>query len=264
MKIRYLNGEKVYVEDYYGMMGIGQEWDRGDGTLQVLRHRDLIKCLNRLFKAAEESPENVGRNLWSLLHGMGLHFESGGPAKPNWEVFKKDRIVFDDPQKVKPAKQPSLHQGKRKEAPCLPEMPMDQQVQPKQNITKDTFVNLNMLYEQIDKPLNKLREKIEQAERWLGSDCISDCWLPEKEKEYIKWATEDSKEALGMISKIENIIYGFREKACQTSTRSLIPRTRIDHLNVVRGGQCKPLQRSKDDILTAAGKAFMEKERAEK
>jgi len=263
MKLRYLNGEKVYVEDYYGMMGIGQEWDRGDGTFQVLRHRDLIKCLNRLFKAAEENPENVGHDLLSLLRGMGLHFESAG-AKPNWEVFEKDRIVFDDPQKVKPVKQPSLRQGKRKAAPCLPGMPMDQQVQARQNITKDTFVNLNMLYEQIDKPLNELRERVEQAERWLRSDCINDCWLPEKEKQHIKWAIGDSKEALEMISKIENIIYGFREKACQTSTRSLIPRTRIDHLNVVRGGQCKPLQRPNDDILTPAGKAFMEKERAEK
>ena len=114
MKLRYLNGEKVYVEDYAGMMGIGQKWDRDDGTLQVLKHRELIKCLNRLFKSAEENPEAVGGDLWSLLHNMGLHFDDG-PSKPKWEIFEKDKIVFDDDDtKIKTAGEPRLYAGTSK------------------------------------------------------------------------------------------------------------------------------------------------------
>ena len=127
---------------------------------------------------------------------------------------------------------------------------------------KDTFVNLNMLYEQIDKPLNELRDRIERCDRWLESDCITDGWLPENEKQHIKCAIEESKEALEMISKIENIIYGFRKKACQAQTRKLISGMRIAHLGAIRGGLYKPMvQNANDDILTPAGMAFMEKER---
>ncbi len=114
MKLKYLNGEKVYVEEETNMMGFEREWDRWNGTLQVIRHRDLIKCLNRLFKDAEENTENVGHSLWTLLYGMGIHFDYG-PSKPKWDIFDKDKIVFDDDNaKIKTSRGPQLYTGTSK------------------------------------------------------------------------------------------------------------------------------------------------------
>jgi len=111
VKLRYLNGEKVYVDDRRSMgrcSGVSLE----RGQVGVCKHRDVIKALNSLFKRAEESPEErIPQDLWSLLFAMDRFGRKGG-QKPLWEIMDEE-AVFDDPGKVRLAKEARLRSEKR-------------------------------------------------------------------------------------------------------------------------------------------------------
>ena len=98
MKLRYLNGEKVYVHD-------GFKHD-----ISIWKHSDVVRIINGLFQQAEREPDAVGSPLFSLLYALeachvGLPFE-----KING--FRKE-IVFDDAGKIRLAKEPRLRAGKK-------------------------------------------------------------------------------------------------------------------------------------------------------
>ncbi|MCX5827663.1 MAG: hypothetical protein NTV58_06645 [Deltaproteobacteria bacterium] len=111
MKIRYLNGEKVYVDDRRSMgswSGVYSEY----GKIGVCKHRDVIRELNSLLNRAEKTPEErTHRDLWSLLYAMDRFGRKGG-QKPLWEIMDEE-AVFDDPGKVRLAKEPRPSAGKR-------------------------------------------------------------------------------------------------------------------------------------------------------
>lgn len=61
MKVRYLNGEKVYVYDY------------SESDIRIWRHRDLVRAINRVFKEVERSPDVPSAGAFSLgdaLYGL--------------------------------------------------------------------------------------------------------------------------------------------------------------------------------------------------
>ncbi len=63
MELRYINGEKVYVEDFWHIGLLDSEWTNKDGTIQVVRHREIISTLNKLFERAEETPDKLPDDL---------------------------------------------------------------------------------------------------------------------------------------------------------------------------------------------------------
>lgn len=99
MKLRYMNGEKVYVDQ-----GCGFDPNARvclfDGNIQILKHKELVRALNSLFKDAEEKPDDVCFDLWNLIYHLNL---SGKPGThhPNVETLKEYAIKFDDPRKVR-------------------------------------------------------------------------------------------------------------------------------------------------------------------
>lgn len=113
MKLRYMNGEKVYVEEKNDMggtsIGINSGWNFWDDTVQVCKHRDIVLALNRLFKQAEEMPEEVNHSLWNLIYSMNRHFDKA--YRVPIEIIDKEVVKFDDPQKVKKVRTPRLFTG---------------------------------------------------------------------------------------------------------------------------------------------------------
>jgi len=109
MKVKYINGKKVYVEDENGMAGMASNWSRWDDTIQVCKHRDVIHALNRLFKQAEDNPEEVNHSLWNLIHSMNLHFDI--PFRVPVEIINKEITEYDDFKKIPRKKEPRLYVG---------------------------------------------------------------------------------------------------------------------------------------------------------
>lgn len=93
MKIAYLNGEKVYV--------VGEERDRllyglAGNEIRILKHRDFVNFLNGVLEGAEDyTTLNVFLSM--VKHSM-------------WSEAKNGAVCFDDPQRIKRAKQAKLKQ----------------------------------------------------------------------------------------------------------------------------------------------------------
>jgi hypothetical protein len=106
-----MNGEKVYV-DTCGHMDPKSRVSFFDGNIQILKHRELVRALNSLFKDAEEYPNDVQFDLSNLIYLLNLS-EARGTHHPKVETVKEDAVKFDDPRKVKIVKQSKLQQGKQ-------------------------------------------------------------------------------------------------------------------------------------------------------
>ena len=109
MKLAYLKGEKVYIEEGSGGLGVGQVQKNYDQVV-ICKHRDVVRILNSLFKHAEENPENVGP-LSSIISAISIYFYWVGNSK-EWrlplEVMNEEELNFDDPQKIKKVREPRL------------------------------------------------------------------------------------------------------------------------------------------------------------
>lgn len=104
MKIRYLNGEKVYVHDVL----------KHDTT--IYSHRQAIKILNDIFKKAADCPEGCehkDRRLFFLLHAMTTFMDLKTQRIDQFE----EELVFDNDNEKK-RKVPRLHIGLKKRDHC--------------------------------------------------------------------------------------------------------------------------------------------------
>ncbi len=111
MKLRYLNGEKVYVKkeclrgppDEFGMTF-------HDG-LKIIRHRDVVRILNRVFQEAEAQSEDIDMALYCVIASIEDHTkgESWGLQS---EVVEESKVVFDNLGSIRLAKAPRLRIGK--------------------------------------------------------------------------------------------------------------------------------------------------------
>ena len=109
MKLRYLDGEKVYVRKK-SMTGAPDEFGATFyDALQIFRHRDVVKAINRLFKEAEKESENVSMALYSIISRLADYYESRGLAPV---IVPQERVIFDGPGKIRLAKEPRLRAGK--------------------------------------------------------------------------------------------------------------------------------------------------------
>jgi len=103
---------------------------------------------------------------------------------------------------------------------------------------RDTFVNLDLLYEQLDKPLEELDTKVFWAKRWLDEEYASSQWIPARVERNIDRSMQESQEALSLISEIKEILAQFKkdslEKPERISCESSSPR--IKHMKVIMGG----------------------------
>ncbi|MEI6315854.1 MAG: hypothetical protein WCO89_13355 [Syntrophus sp. (in: bacteria)] len=120
MKLRYMNGEKVYVEDYWPL-GRDSGWDYKACTLQVVRHREIISALNRLFERAEETPDKLPDDLVGISGVLRCVLNCKSEWNAPIEILDAKTTKFDDPRKVKLAqrlKQAKLHQEIQVDAEC--------------------------------------------------------------------------------------------------------------------------------------------------
>ncbi len=104
MKIRYLNGEKVYVHDVL----------KHDTT--IYSHRQAIKILNDIFKKATDCPEGCEHKddrLFFLLHAMTTFMGLKSERIDQYE----EEIVFDNDNEKK-RKVPRLRIGLKKRDHC--------------------------------------------------------------------------------------------------------------------------------------------------
>lgn len=131
-------------------------------------------------------------------------------------------------------------------------------------MTKDTFVNLNLFYEEIIDPLNDLETKVIWAKGWLNDECFNNCWISKDAKIKINYSIQESEKALGLISEIQKILLEFNKKGSRKSARVPQQNPRISHMKVIRGGLYKPPEVTITGILSGAGRAWTKKYRKEK
>ena len=281
MKLRYLNGEKVYVDDRR-CLGSWEGKFAESGKVGICKHRDIVRILNSIFKHADSSHDDIGP-LRNIIHAINTHLRLVGNSK-EWqlpfEIHDADTLVFDD-QKVRQAKEPRLNAGPGRRA-SNPQNVSEEQavVEPEQaemltiqdkevirNMRKDTFVNLDLLYEKIDKLLEDMDTKVFMAKHWLEFEskpnCLDSCWVPDEVKSDIERSKEESEKAKALLKEIRIIMCDFKMKKHQKPANVISERVRVGHMNVIYGGQYKSMvPRIKDDALTGEFKAFLEKERS--
>lgn len=126
---------------------------------------------------------------------------------------------------------------------------------------KDTFVNLNLLYEEIDAILEKLDTKMAAAGIWLDERHMENDWLPEEVKTHIGYAYADNKKAREMVEDIKEIFLDFKRKSRNKPALALKQKSRIRHLNVHKGGLYSPPEVVKvveDDLISDSFKEWRE------
>ena len=105
MEIGYINGEKVYVfrRPYHHLyLNHIEEYDKA----QIIKHRDLVRVLNKLFKKADcadtrerKEPLGIWFEMTCLLSRVAANY-SGELCLPV-DIKAANSITFDDPQAVK-------------------------------------------------------------------------------------------------------------------------------------------------------------------
>jgi len=126
-------------------------------------------------------------------------------------------------------------------------------------MTKDTFVNLNLLYEEIEATLIKFNDKTRDAERWLDSDTLRNEWMPSEARTYIQYVLADITKAKVLAANIQEILLDFKMKGRRKPARVASGKPRIAHMNVIKGGIYKPAEvitDGADDILSETFKAW--------
>lgn len=140
MELRYMNGEKVYVDRICHIDPNVHAFCDHD-KVQILKHNELVRALNAIFKQAEENPDRVCSDLQNLVYSLNLHSEYKDHV-PKVETLKMAAVKFDDPRKVtlaQQAKKAELTQGKKikfddglklvKDASCIDSKPVENKAQ---------------------------------------------------------------------------------------------------------------------------------------
>jgi hypothetical protein len=107
VKLQYLNGEKVYVSKV-SFMGPPDEYgDTFYNGLRIIRHRDVVRVLNRVFQEAKEN-EDIDMDLFSVITGLE-YYTKNKPLGLKSEIVAEKTVTFDDAGKIRLAKDPRLH-----------------------------------------------------------------------------------------------------------------------------------------------------------
>lgn len=119
MSIRgeYIGGERVYIfEDGDRTWFLGKPGDPSPDVI-VIKHNDLVRMFNRFLERIENAnPELMNRYengflLYSLVDTFWNHDRSN--FSPIINEIKKWEIEFDDPQRIKKAKNHKLRKEKK-------------------------------------------------------------------------------------------------------------------------------------------------------
>jgi hypothetical protein len=116
MSIRagYINGKRTYV------LGEGSKVHSAHdhySKVQVFRHQDIVKALNKFLRGIENADNEVLKNsigvknipheLWKILDTLVLNDHL------SFEKNNEETIAFDDSQKIKKTTSPRLHTGNK-------------------------------------------------------------------------------------------------------------------------------------------------------
>ncbi len=109
LKVRYIDNERVYVFDWKLRPVTRGKLDFD--TVQIFKHRDIVKMLNRFLKNIEESnDQNVNV---MLLYGLLKAFDfNDNDFMPFQKVNEKD-AVYDDEKDIKKTNMPRLRSPRR-------------------------------------------------------------------------------------------------------------------------------------------------------
>ncbi|MCX5827661.1 MAG: hypothetical protein NTV58_06635 [Deltaproteobacteria bacterium] len=129
-------------------------------------------------------------------------------------------------------------------------------------MTKDTFINLNLLYEAIDGPLEEIHTKGFWAKRWL-EPCPENEWVPKRVAANIERSMEESEKAMELIREIQEIISEFKGKIRRKPAKVPQQKNRITHLNVVKGALYSPPQVVDNDFLSDKFKAWRQEQKTQ-
>ena len=105
---------------------------------------------------------------------------------------------------------------------------------------KDTFVNLDLLYEQMDRMLGDLNMKVCSAGNWLEGKEYSEEWIPEGVKRKIGYSKEANQRARDLLSEIQLIFSEFKKKGNRKPPKPSSERHRIEYLQIIKGGLYQP------------------------
>jgi len=116
MVLRYMKGEKIYIEETLGEIGPSKGLNFIQDK-QFVRHNELIRALNVIFQQAEENPEKISRDLATIIYDLVL-LSKEESHKPKIEVLNvaakiKEGFMFDGNSKIKQFKRLMLHPEER-------------------------------------------------------------------------------------------------------------------------------------------------------
>lgn len=100
MRAMYLNGEKVYVEKICDLDPRSKnKWSCFDGTLQIVKHEDIVRVLNCIFQYVEANPDEIGEDLVDIIRNLNFHSRQQNHKIPV-AIIDPKVTRFDDPRKV--------------------------------------------------------------------------------------------------------------------------------------------------------------------
>lgn len=115
MEIGYINGDKVYVFRGPHHLFLNNRLEKYD-KVQIIKHRDLIRVLNKLFKKAEcadtrerEEPLGIWFKMACLVSNVA---DYRGELSLPIDIKDENSITFDNPQMIKKTIGARLHAAK--------------------------------------------------------------------------------------------------------------------------------------------------------
>lgn len=111
VEIEYMDGERVYVEGRYRISHLYQDWEYRSGLIQIMKHRDVLKAINKLLKRAlEDSSGEAENNFFRLVFLINQQLER--PYTIPCLIVKEESVKFDRDQKnIKRHHYPRLYEA---------------------------------------------------------------------------------------------------------------------------------------------------------
>ncbi|MEN6621544.1 MAG: hypothetical protein ABFD50_08365 [Smithella sp.] len=129
-----------------------------------------------------------------------------------------------------------------------------------------TFVNLDLFYNQAESPLKKLDEKINNAKFWI-SEALDGITSNNLKKSTVRWAHDDCEEARNLIKDIDKIFHALKQRTEEKKKAKVNQEyKKIEYLTVLTGGHYKPPETriiEEDDILSDFFKEWRRKQKPE-
>ncbi|MGV8059805.1 MAG: hypothetical protein AB2L12_17565 [Smithellaceae bacterium] len=129
-----------------------------------------------------------------------------------------------------------------------------------------TFVNLDLLYRQLEPAVGKLRSNVSWVSRHLTDDSFRSIWLSKEAKSTLKTIRDNHEKVIEATEETINVLNLFKRKGRKKAAFNTTScgKFEVGYVNVLNGGLYSPptAGTAHADIMTAEGAAWLKKERA--